>query len=129
MNKKDPSSSSSLILLKKIINIYLIILKEMSLTHLKKPKDIKIVVIGNCGTGKTSFCHKWIKDIFSGIYKATIMSEFSYKIHEYNGCLFKVQLWDLAGQDRNLNVTKILTKNTHGCLIFSDVTNDKSLKE
>lgn len=102
----------------------------MSLTKFKtKPKDIKIIVVGNSGTGKTSFCHKWIKNDFSELYKATIMSEFSYKIYEYNGNFYKVQLWDLAGQDKNINVTKIFSKNSHGCLIFSDATNQISLKE
>ena len=69
--------------------------------------DLKIIVIGDSGTGKTSFVNKWTKNIFSDTYKATIVSEFGFKIFEYNGKLYRIQLWDLAGQDKNTMVTKI----------------------
>jgi Ras-related protein Rab-7A len=59
--------------------------------------DLKIIVIGNSGTGKTSFVNKWTKNSFSETYKATIVSEFGYKIFEYKGKFYRIQLWDLAG--------------------------------
>ena len=72
--------------------------------------DLKIIVIGTSGTGKTSFVNKWTKNIFSDTYKATIVSEFGFKIFEENGKLYRIQLWDLAGQDKNAMVTKYLQK-------------------
>lgn len=59
--------------------------------------DLKIIVVGNSGTGKTSFVNKWTKNTFNETYKATIVSEFGYKIFEYNGKFYRIQLWDLAG--------------------------------
>ena len=59
--------------------------------------DLKIIVIGTAGTGKTSFVNKWTKNIFSENYKATIVSEFGFKIVEINGKIYRIQLWDLAG--------------------------------
>lgn len=59
--------------------------------------DLKIIVVGNSGTGKTSFVNKWTKNTFSDHYKATIVSEFGYKIFELNGKFYRIQLWDLAG--------------------------------
>ena len=44
--------------------------------------DLKIIVIGTSGTGKTSFVNKWTKNIFNEAYKATIVSEFGFKIFE-----------------------------------------------
>jgi len=61
--------------------------------------DFKIIVIGNSGTGKTSFVHKWTKNTFSETYKATIVSEFGYKIFELDGKYYRIQIWDLAGKD------------------------------
>jgi small GTP-binding protein len=60
--------------------------------------DLKIIVIGNSGTGKTSFVNKWTKNAFSDTYKATIVSEFGYKIFEFKGKIYRIQLWDLAGK-------------------------------
>ena len=87
---------------------------------------IKIIIIGNSGSGKTSFCNRWIKGTFSDIYKATIMTDFSEKIYKYNNKDYKISLWDLAGQDKNIHTTKILTKNALCCLVFCDITNIKS---
>ena len=97
---------------------------------MKTPKaDIKIIVLGNCDTGKTSFCQFWVKHEFSSKYKATIMTDFNYKIYEYKGDLYKIQIWDIAGQDRSINITKVLTKDAHGCLILCDITQKKTLNE
>ena len=91
--------------------------------------DIKIIVVGNSGTGKTSFVNKWIKDTFDETYKATIVSEFSYKIIEYKDKSYKIQLWDLAGMDQNICITKIFSKDSHGCIVLSDITDEKTLTE
>ena len=85
--------------------------------------DLKIIVIGKSGTGKTSFVNKWTKNIFAEAYKATIVSEYSHKIVDYEGRFYRIQLWDLAGQDKNAMVTKIFAKDSHGCVIMSDATN------
>lgn len=98
-------------------------------TNKPRAKEIKIIIVGPCGSGKTSLCQRWIKDEYTEDYKATIMTDFAHKIYEYQGNCYKIQLWDLAGQDKNIHATKILTKGSHGCLILSDVTNDKSLYE
>ena len=84
--------------------------------------DLKIILIGNSGTGKTQFVNRWTKNIFSDIYKATIVSEFGFKIFEHEGKLYRIQLWDLAGQDKNSMATKIFAKDAHGVVILSDAT-------
>ncbi len=89
--------------------------------------DIKIIVVGNSGTGKTSFVNKWIKDTFDETYKATIVSEFSFKVVDYKDKSYKIQLWDLAGMDQNICITKIFSKDSHGCVVLSDITDKKTL--
>ena len=85
--------------------------------------DLKIIIIGESGTGKTSFVNKWTKNIFSETYKATIISEFSFKIVEEQGKFYRIQIWDLAGQDKNAMVTRIFAKDAHGCIVMSDASN------
>ena len=91
--------------------------------------ELKIIVVGNSGTGKTSFVNKWIKNTFDENYKATIVSEFSYKIYDYKDKSYKIQLWDLAGMDQNICITKIFSKDSHGCIVLSDITDEKTLNE
>ena len=91
--------------------------------------ELKIIVIGNSNTGKTSFVNKWTKGTFSDVYKATIVSEFSYKIFQYKNKSYRIQLWDLAGQDKNTHITKIFSKNSHGCIVLCDITNKETLND
>ena len=91
--------------------------------------DLKIIVIGSSGTGKTSYVNKWTKNIFDDKYRATIVSEFGFKVFEHEGKLYRIQLWDLGGQDKNSTITKIFAKDSHGCIIVSDATNQDSLLE
>jgi small GTP-binding protein len=95
---------------------------------LKGRTDIKIVVLGNSGTGKTSFCNLWVNNVFNEEYKPTIMSEFSFKMYNYKGNYYKVQIWDLAGQDKNIYTSKVFTKGAHGCLILYDAENQDSFE-
>ena len=95
---------------------------------IKGRTDIKIVVLGSSGTGKTSFCNLWINNTFSEEYKATVMSEFSFKMYNYKGNYYKIQIWDLAGQDKNIYTSKVFTKGAHGCLILYDTQDKKSFE-
>ena len=87
---------------------------------------IKIIIIGNSGSGKTSFCNRQVKGSFSETYKATILTDFSEKIYKHNNKEYKISLWDLAGQEKNIHTTKILTNNALCCLVFCDITNINS---
>ena len=69
------------------------------------------------------------KNVFSDAYKATIVSEFGFKIFDLDGKLYRIQLWDLAGQDKNAMVTKIFAKDAHGCVVMSDATNNQTRDE
>ena len=91
--------------------------------------EIKIIIIGNSNTGKTSFVNKWTKGTFTDFYKATVVSEFSHKIYQHKDKFYRIQLWDLAGQDQNTHITKIFSKNSHGCVVLCDITNKDSLND
>ena len=91
--------------------------------------DLKILVVGCSGTGKTSFVKRWTKDEFKENYQATIVSEFGFKIHESNGNCYRLQLWDIGGQDKSPSMAKIFSRDSHGCVIISDATNLKTLEE
>ena len=47
--------------------------------------DLKIIVIGKSGAGKTSYVNKWIRNKFLEFYMPTIICDYSYKIVDYEG--------------------------------------------
>ena len=91
--------------------------------------DLKILVVGHSGTGKTSFVRRWTKDEFKENYQATVVSEFGFKIHETKGNYYRIQLWDIGGQDKSPAMAKIFSRDSHGCVIISDSTNMKTLED
>jgi small GTP-binding protein len=102
---------------------------QNSSNKFKNQNDLKIIIIGHVGTGKTSILNKWIKNNFSESYKATISTEFAFKIFEYNGKTYKIQLWDIGGQDRGPNFTKLFCKNSHGAIVVADITQQDTLEK
>ena len=91
--------------------------------------DIKLIIIGCSGVGKTSFVQRWIKGNFKEVYKPTIVSDFQYKIIEYLGKCYRVQLWDIGGQDKTPSMAKIFTRDSHGCIVINDATKKDNLIE
>jgi small GTP-binding protein len=91
--------------------------------------DLKIMVIGPPCTGKTSFVNMWTKNIFPEAYKATIVSEFGFRMYDFKGRKFRIQLWDIGGQDKTCAVAKIFAKDSHGCLVVSDVNDVNTIQK
>lgn len=61
----------------------------------------KIIVVGDTGTGKTSFIKRATQGVFSSQYKATIGVDFALKmvaLDDYT--TVRLQMWDIAGQER-----------------------------
>lgn len=89
----------------------------------------KVLVIGEVGVGKTSLVNRIVYNSFSEKYKATIGCEFGLKIVEVQGENVRIQLWDLAGQDRLGGISKLYCRDANGALVVNDVTREKSLEQ
>ncbi len=92
-----------------------------------KSNDIKIILIGDAETGKTSFVYRWISGKFEDVYKVTVFHNFNYKIMELNNTIYRVQIWDIGGQDRSRCLAKYFVKGCHAVFIFSDITKKETL--
>ena len=59
----------------------------------------QVLVIGDLGVGKTSVIKRYVHQVFSQQYRATIGVDFALKIINYDdNNLVRLQLWDIAGQ-------------------------------
>ena len=91
--------------------------------------DIKIIIIGCSGVGKTSFVQRWIKGYFEKVYRPTIVSDFQYKILEWRGKCYRILLWDIGGQDKTPSMAKIFTRDSHGCIVINDISKKDNFNE
>ena len=91
--------------------------------------DLKIILVGNLSTGKTSIINRYINNKFEEHCRATIAPEFSYKVVKSNGIIFRLQFWDLPGQERNPIVTGLFCKDSNAVICCCEVNNIKSRQD
>ena len=95
----------------------------------KGKTDLKIITVGTSGSGRTSFVNKYSKNVFNEKYRPTLVSEFKFNYFEHNSTKYRLQLWDIAGEDINCTITKLLAKDAHGVIIMCDATIKASLED
>lgn len=87
----------------------------------------KVLVVGESSVGKTSFIHRYVNGTFQDNYKATIGVQFYTKeIHWNDEFNVRLQIWDLAGQEKLGTQTRIFFKETDGMICLYDVTDEAS---
>jgi len=90
----------------------------------------KIIVVGDQNTGKTSLIERYTHGIFDKMYKATIGVDFCLKDLKWNSnTQISLQLWDIAGQERFTNLTRMYYREARGAFIVFDVCKDRTLLE
>lgn len=95
----------------------------MTSSQEKREHLYKILVIGELGTGKTSFIKRYVHQFFSQNYRATIGVDFALKVLNWDSnTIVRLQLWDIAGQERFGNMTRVYYKEAVGAFIVFDVT-------
>eukprot|EP01113_Clastostelium_recurvatum_P051016 TRINITY_DN981_c0_g1_i1.p1 TRINITY_DN981_c0_g1~~TRINITY_DN981_c0_g1_i1.p1 ORF type:complete len:223 (-),score=51.15 TRINITY_DN981_c0_g1_i1:43-711(-) len=83
----------------------------------------KILVVGDIACGKTSVIHRYVSESFSEKYRATIGVDFALKvIHWDSKTNVRLQLWDIAGQERFGHMTRVYFKEAAGAIVVYDVT-------
>ncbi|XP_069987515.1 uncharacterized protein [Penaeus vannamei] len=89
----------------------------------KREHLYKILVIGELGTGKTSIIKRYVHQFFSQHYRATIGVDFALKVLNWDSnTVIRLQLWDIAGQERFGNMTRVYYKEAVGAFVVFDVT-------
>ncbi|XP_076067880.1 ras-related protein Rab-7L1-like isoform X3 [Oratosquilla oratoria] len=87
----------------------------------------KVIIIGDPTVGKTSFVQRYVQDSFRRDYKGTVGVDFALKILKWSDSeTIKLQLWDIAGQERFTWMTRVYYKDAQGCIIMFDLTNRNS---
>ncbi len=92
----------------------------------KDPKDLKIIIVGDTFTGKTSIIERYINNTFSEKNTTTISPEFQTKVINSNNIIIRIHFWDLPGQDRNYALTQLFCKDSNGIILCCDVSNENS---
>ncbi|KAM3868575.1 ras-related protein Rab-38b [Diretmus argenteus] len=88
----------------------------------RKEHLYKVLVIGDLGVGKTSVIRRYVHQTYSTNYRATIGVDFALKVLNWDSETVRLQLWDIAGQERFGNMTRVYYREAMGAFIMFDVT-------
>lgn len=88
-------------------------------------EQYKVLVVGNAKCGKTSVIQRYANGVFDEKYKTTIGADFVRKeTKTEDGSKVRLQLWDIAGQDRFARLTRLYFRRAKGAIVVCDVTRE-----
>ena len=88
----------------------------------------KILLLGDCSSGKTSMIYRLTFNNFLEHYISTIGIDFNIKSFVVNDKKVKLQIWDSCGQERFNALTRSYYRNTDAFIICYDISSNKSFE-
>ena len=85
-------------------------------------EDVKVILIGNSGVGKTNLINISTGGEFNEIEKSTTTASYSKKQMNIEGDLYNLSLWDTIGQERLRHLSKLFFKNSKIVIFVYDIT-------
>ncbi|BGP18427.1 hypothetical protein JCM10213_001674 [Rhodosporidiobolus nylandii] len=92
------------------------------------PPSLKVTLLGDSSTGKTSLRQRFVDGGFSGSYRATVGADFlSRELRVREGgegegqgeeSEVVLQVWDTAGQERFRSLAPAFYRQSHACILF-----------
>ncbi len=90
---------------------------------------LKIIIVGEPAVGKTSLVMRFISDRFSKDYRSTIGTNIFMKNIELENGITKLTLWDIAGQEKWLNMRHKYYRGAQGAIIVGDLTRENTFNQ
>ena len=91
--------------------------------------NLKILIIGESGVGKSSLLLRFTDDQFDPDQEATIGVDFKVKVINNNGNKVKLAIWDTAGQERFRTLTPSYYRGAQGAILVYDISSRESFQK
>lgn len=90
----------------------------------KQTYNLKIIVIGDIAVGKTSVISRYMTNTFTEEHKSSLSCEFKSKKVDLDAeTVANLQIWDTAGEERFMSVTRQYYNDSNGAIVIYDLTN------
>ena len=94
----------------------------------KGPDAVKVILIGDSGTGKTNLITVAAGYKFNSNSLTTKSCSYIQKIYNKPNGDYTVNIWDTIGQEKFRSLTKIFVKESKIVILVYDITNKSSFK-
>ena len=92
-------------------------------------EEIKVILVGEMGTGKTSLINTAIGLSFQDKLPSTTTNSIVNKVMEIKGKKYSINLWDTIGQEKYRSLTKIFMKGAKVVIFVYDITSRHTFTE
>ena len=82
----------------------------------------KLIIIGDSGVGKSCLLHRVTTNEFIEDHEVTVGVEFGSLLVKIEEKVFKLQIWDTAGQEAFKSITKIFYRGAHCIFLTYDIS-------
>lgn len=92
-------------------------------------QKFKVLVVGNSKCGKSSLISRYARGTFNNKYEVTVGADYAQKelkVSEEKD--IRLQLWDIAGQDRFASLTRVYYNRAAAAVVVCDVTREQTLE-
>ena len=95
-----------------------------------EPENIKVVLLGESGVGKTSIINQFTTNKFNSRCPTSVSAQFTSKIVKFPQFdkSIKFDIWDTVGQEKYRSLAKIFYKDAKIIILVYDITVDFSFK-
>ena len=84
-------------------------------------REIKIIILGNSGVGKTCIINRYINNQFNPNSETTLGSSFSTKVIKKDNIKYKLNIWDTTGQEKYHSITNLFIKGSSAVILVYSV--------
>lgn len=85
-----------------------------------EPANIRIVIVGDSGSGKSCIVHRLVNNEFSQNTPKTTGASYLCHTFESPYKAFKLCIWDTSGQEKYFHLTQLYSRNCNAVIIACD---------
>ena len=90
--------------------------------------NIKVILLGEAGVGKTSIILRYIQNKFNPSQTSTFGATYLIKDIERGNNKYKLYVWDTTGQEKYHSVTKLFVQNANIVILVYSINDINSFK-
>lgn len=91
---------------------------------MKEEIHIRIVVVGDSGTGKTSLIKRYSSNDFIEKSSKTVGANYTCLTHEQNKQILRLCIWDTSGQEKYYNLSRLYSRSCNALILVCDSSSE-----
>ena len=96
---------------------------------MSKIPEIKMILLGESGVGKTSIIKRYLEDQFDKNETSTLSMSYVGKTVQIDNEDIRLNIWDTIGQEKYRSISKLFLNETKIVILVYSIDNGQSFKE